>query len=101
MPNIKISDLHPTGSDLFSDSENYMNELGDSELEMLYGGLTTGGLCRGVKKASKAVSRKVGEATRAVKRDPKGAARKVARKTAVGASIEITIQLSTQVSNPF
>ena len=92
MPNIKISDLHPTGSDLFSDSENYMNELGEGELEIIYGGRTSP-VCRTISKASKAASRKVVDASKAVKRDPKGAARKVAKAT----GIELTIQLS----NPF
>jgi hypothetical protein len=32
MATINISDLRPTGSDLFSDSESYMSELGDNEL---------------------------------------------------------------------
>jgi hypothetical protein len=41
MPNIKISDLHSTGSELFSDSESYMNELSDLsdvELDVINGG---------------------------------------------------------------
>lgn len=40
MATIKISDLRPTGSDLFSDSEGYMNDLGESEFDGIYGGLT-------------------------------------------------------------
>lgn len=40
MPTIKISELRPTGSDLFSDSEGYMNDLDESEFEGIYGGLT-------------------------------------------------------------
>jgi hypothetical protein len=40
MPTIKIDDLRPTGAELFSDSESYMNELGDGELELNYGGAT-------------------------------------------------------------
>ncbi|MFN6569529.1 hypothetical protein [Dendronalium sp. ChiSLP03b] len=40
MATINISDLRPTGSDLFSDSEGYMNDLGDSEFDGIYGGLT-------------------------------------------------------------
>lgn len=40
MATINISDLHPTGSDLFSDSESYINELGDAELDATYGGST-------------------------------------------------------------
>jgi bacteriocin-like protein len=39
MATINISDLRPTGSELFSDSESYMNELSDSELETINGGL--------------------------------------------------------------
>jgi lactobin A/cerein 7B family class IIb bacteriocin len=38
MSTINISDLHPAGSNLFSDSESYMNELGDSQLDMINGG---------------------------------------------------------------
>jgi hypothetical protein len=39
MASIKLYDLQPTGSELFADSESYMNELGDSELEIISGGL--------------------------------------------------------------
>jgi hypothetical protein len=38
MATINISDLRPTGSDLFSDSEGYMNELGDNEVYAIHGG---------------------------------------------------------------
>lgn len=38
MATIKISNLCPTGFDLFSDSEGYLNELGDSELDAINGG---------------------------------------------------------------
>jgi hypothetical protein len=59
MPTIKIDDLQPRGAELFSDSESYMNELGDGELDV-YGGRTTP-VCRSivqsVVKASKAVSK--------------------------------------------
>ncbi|RUT10211.1 hypothetical protein DSM106972_007060 [Dulcicalothrix desertica PCC 7102] len=41
MATIKISNLRPTGAELFSDSESYMNELGDSELVSVNGGLTS------------------------------------------------------------
>lgn len=51
MAKIKISDLNPTGSKLFSDSESYMNELGDGELEMINGG--TGVLLRASIRAGK------------------------------------------------
>ncbi|MEH1944190.1 MAG: hypothetical protein V7L01_28795 [Nostoc sp.] len=40
MATINIYDLRPTGSELFSDSEGYMDDLGDSEFESIYGGLT-------------------------------------------------------------
>jgi hypothetical protein len=40
MATINVSDLRPTGSDLFSNSEGYMSELGDSEFDNIYGGLT-------------------------------------------------------------
>lgn len=39
MANIAISDLHPTGYDLFSDSESYMKDLSDGELD-IQGGVT-------------------------------------------------------------
>jgi hypothetical protein len=45
MATINISDLRPTGSDLFSDSEGYMNELGDSELDLINGGSLTTPVC--------------------------------------------------------
>lgn len=38
MSTIKISDLRPTGSELFSDSEGYMSDLGDNELGAINGG---------------------------------------------------------------
>ncbi len=38
MSTINISDLRSTGADLFSDSESYMSELGDSELDIINGG---------------------------------------------------------------
>ncbi len=38
MATINISDLRPIGSKLFSDSESYMNELGDSEFNTINGG---------------------------------------------------------------
>lgn len=39
MANIAISDLRPTGSDLFFDSESYMKDLSDGELN-IQGGIT-------------------------------------------------------------
>lgn len=38
MANITISDLHPTGSALFSDAESFMSDLVDSELNLISGG---------------------------------------------------------------
>lgn len=40
MSSIKISDLSPAGSELFSDSESYMSELTDDNLETINGGAT-------------------------------------------------------------
>ena len=39
MTNINISDLKPAGSEFFLNSENYLNELADSELNSIYGGI--------------------------------------------------------------
>lgn len=38
MPIISVSDLRPIGSELFHDSESYMNELGASEVSTTNGG---------------------------------------------------------------
>jgi hypothetical protein len=38
---IKITDLKPTGSELFSDSETFMNELTGDKLIDIKGGATT------------------------------------------------------------
>jgi len=38
MSTINISDLRPTGSELFSDSESYMGELSEHELSVQGGG---------------------------------------------------------------
>ncbi|MBD2002731.1 MULTISPECIES: hypothetical protein [Cyanophyceae] len=38
MATIKITNLHPTGSELFHDSESYLNELTDDELNLPGGG---------------------------------------------------------------
>jgi hypothetical protein len=40
MSTIKVSDLHSAGSNLFSDSESYMHELRDSDLNNINGGFT-------------------------------------------------------------
>ncbi|NEO92726.1 MAG: hypothetical protein F6K56_21795 [Moorea sp. SIO3G5] len=39
MAKIKIKDIKPTGADLFNDSESFMNELNNDELEQAMGGL--------------------------------------------------------------
>jgi hypothetical protein len=38
MANIEISDLQPAGSELFSDSESYLNEMSIGELVGIQGG---------------------------------------------------------------
>ncbi|OUL37307.1 hypothetical protein BV372_02610 [Nostoc sp. T09] len=38
MPNIRISELYPLGSDLFQDSESFLNEMTNDEIEGLRGG---------------------------------------------------------------
>jgi hypothetical protein len=38
MPSIKILELHPTGLDLFQDSESFLNELTDQEIGGIIGG---------------------------------------------------------------
>ncbi|MBE9181625.1 hypothetical protein IQ268_23970 [Oculatella sp. LEGE 06141] len=38
MASIKLTDLHPVGSALFQDSENFLNELTEHELGVLGGG---------------------------------------------------------------
>ena len=34
MANIKVNDLQPTGSELFFDSESFLNELSDAEMDI-------------------------------------------------------------------
>jgi hypothetical protein len=99
MPTIKIDDLHPTGAELFSDSESYMNELGESELDLVMGGRTTP-VCRAISKSVVEASKAVSRASRAVKNDPKKAASKVSRFVGSGVAWEISIELS-KLSNPF
>lgn len=41
MANIAISNLNPAGSNLFSDSESYMTDVADIELEHVNGGIIT------------------------------------------------------------
>ncbi|NJL63519.1 MAG: hypothetical protein HC903_18900 [Methylacidiphilales bacterium] len=38
MANIEISQLHPVGSELFQDSESFLNELNEQELGAMGGG---------------------------------------------------------------
>ncbi|MDF5706647.1 MAG: hypothetical protein PUP90_02925 [Nostoc sp. S4] len=40
MATIKISDLHPVGSEFFIDSESFLNELTEDELNITKGGST-------------------------------------------------------------
>ncbi len=92
MPTIKIDDLHPTGAELFSDSESYMNELGDGELDIVVGGRTTP-ICKWVGRKAVEISRKGIEASRYVKNNPREAASKVSR--------NITWGIPWELSNPF
>lgn len=39
MATIKISELHPAGSELFQDSESFLNELTEQEIGGVQGGL--------------------------------------------------------------
>ncbi|MGD1699138.1 hypothetical protein [Dapis sp. BLCC M229] len=39
MANITISELRPTGAELFLDSESFINELTDEELSLTKGGI--------------------------------------------------------------
>lgn len=40
MASIKINNLQPAGTDLFHDSESYLNELNNQELDVISGGST-------------------------------------------------------------
>ena len=40
MAEIKLSELRPAGSELLQDSENFLNELSDREIENVVGGDT-------------------------------------------------------------
>ncbi|NEO02037.1 MAG: hypothetical protein F6K50_43690 [Moorea sp. SIO3I7] len=42
MAKIKVKDIKPTGADLFNDSESFMNELSNDELEQAMGGRIIG-----------------------------------------------------------
>lgn len=41
MASIKIHNLKPTGSELFNDSESFLNELSEGEINSVEGGLLT------------------------------------------------------------
>ena len=41
MPTIKITDIQPTGYELLSDSESYLDNLKDEELNLTQGGFST------------------------------------------------------------
>ena len=43
MASIKINNLQPAGSDLFNDSESFMNELSNQESNFINGGVVSGG----------------------------------------------------------
>lgn len=93
MPTIKIDDLHPTGAELFSDSESYLNELGDGELDLINGG--TGFLIRSAIKGSRAVGRSIKAGYDAsIKFTKNTYVRTVARSVEIAASVY-------QLSNPF
>lgn len=42
MANIQLSELNPLGSELFQDSENFLNELNDQEMGEVMGAATVG-----------------------------------------------------------
>lgn len=52
MANIKISDLQPVGSEFFSDSENYMDEISEGEFNHIVGGSSPVCLSVGARVAS-------------------------------------------------
>ncbi|NEO68990.1 hypothetical protein [Moorena sp. SIO3H5] len=41
MANIKVNDLKPTGTELFLDTESFMNDLGDDEMSLRGGDWST------------------------------------------------------------
>ncbi|ARV58931.1 hypothetical protein BZZ01_10050 [Nostocales cyanobacterium HT-58-2] len=42
MANLKVSELRPTGSELFIDSESYLNDLSDMDATFVHGGFGHG-----------------------------------------------------------
>jgi hypothetical protein len=51
MASINISDLHPPGYELLQDSESFLNELKDQEMEIVGGYIKIRSLTRGLTKA--------------------------------------------------
>lgn len=45
MANILINELCVTGFDLLSDTESYLNEINDNEIDLTRGGFTTSPVC--------------------------------------------------------
>ncbi|AFZ24511.1 hypothetical protein Cylst_2281 [Cylindrospermum stagnale PCC 7417] len=41
MANIKVNDIKPAGAELFTDSESFFDELNESDLNKLIGGLNS------------------------------------------------------------
>ncbi len=39
MAKIKVRDIKPTGTDLFEDSESFLNEVSSDEIEQTFGGM--------------------------------------------------------------
>ena len=62
MTNLVISDLRPTGSDLNVNSEDYLNELDDSELNAITGGIDLGPIAEPLGKAVGVIQGGVGGA---------------------------------------
>ncbi len=52
MAEIKLSELRPAGSKLLEDSESFLNELNDRELENVVGGLFDGTIVSNVTQES-------------------------------------------------
>ena len=74
MASIKISDLHPAGSELFMDSESFLSDLSDVELSETMGGFspltvtTSSGVCTKVIVSSPRCVRIVTIASRVISR---------------------------------
>ncbi|MDJ0532280.1 MAG: hypothetical protein QNJ70_07235 [Xenococcaceae cyanobacterium MO_207.B15] len=55
MAEIKLSELRPAGSELLEDSESFLNELNDRDLENVAGGLFAGSIASVASQASVSV----------------------------------------------